>query len=100
MQSTYPRKATTTNQEHLMEPQTISEWIDQTRQLLEDELIDCKAAAIDTVTYQLDDLELQLLREAVQRGKDKTATQTLTVNVRAAGGPQLPARSPRLWAVG
>jgi hypothetical protein len=64
--------------EHTMTPATISEWIDQTRQLLEDDLIDCKAAAIDTVAYQLDCLEQQILKEPVLA---RTAAPTITVNV-------------------
>ncbi|MDQ6941364.1 MAG: hypothetical protein M3169_02480 [Candidatus Eremiobacteraeota bacterium] len=58
----------------------ISEWIDRTRELLEDDVITCKAAAINTVTRQLDCLEHQILKEAVLA---RTAAPRITVNVHA-----------------
>jgi hypothetical protein len=51
-----------------MDARTLSAWIDELRLMLDDELIDCKKAAIDTVNWELDRLELALLREAVLAG--------------------------------
>jgi hypothetical protein len=73
-----------------MTPAIISKWIDQTRGMLDDDLVTCAQAARDVVNCQLDRLEAALLREAV------APRRSITVN---ASGPvdarESPARSRR-----
>jgi hypothetical protein len=46
-----------------MNPNTLNAWIDGLRGMMDDPLVNCEQAVRDVVNHELDELELQLLRE-------------------------------------